>query len=250
MPRHAIPPPVRTQRQMSSESEEPAPRTRAGSSEQDAVGMVLGLTERLFDQDEDKEITFELADGLEKAHKNVLKASSEVWKCMLESQFKEQHGIIAVKDVPRVSMRVFLRLIYTAHVNAADWKGYQDTPHSKSDDTPCESQDALPLRILLDVAMLSKCYIVKPVFSMAVQALKVRLTTAHKHKDRVTFERIMSAAITNDLAAVRLAALDEARKFTDLKAKYDAKALCPEVQSELEAIWPTPEQSVKRNRLQ
>merc|ERR1711957_79824 len=66
----------------------------------------------------------------------------------------------------------------------------------------------LPLDILLEVAALAKKYMVGSVSSMATQALKQRLLQAKRDSCGDTFERIMSASVTGDLGAVRMAALE------------------------------------------
>ncbi len=52
----------------------------------------------------------------------VLKAASDVWARMFEQPMNEQaQGIVSLPDVRRVPLRVFLRLIYTSHVDSSDW---------------------------------------------------------------------------------------------------------------------------------
>jgi len=210
-------------------------------SEGDALKAVVDIMERMF-LDDDKDVTFELMDGQEYAHKAVLKASSEAWGSMLASEMKERNGVIKLPDVNCVAMRVFLRLLYTGHVNPEDWASF-----NKKD--AC-SPTAPPLSILLTVVLVAKRYMVSTVLSLATQALKSRLGTAKRKSDVVTFETIFASAIAADVGALRLAALDLGRSFDSLRTKYMSKELRPEVQFELEAIWSTPPSPSKRIRLE
>eukprot|EP00929_Paragymnodinium_shiwhaense_P056116 TRINITY_DN28095_c0_g2_i1.p1 TRINITY_DN28095_c0_g2~~TRINITY_DN28095_c0_g2_i1.p1 ORF type:complete len:381 (-),score=56.98 TRINITY_DN28095_c0_g2_i1:252-1394(-) len=76
----------------------------------------------LFMDEESKDVTFKLVDGEERAHKAVLRNMSEVFKGMFSQEMREkQEGVVEVPDVDKTSMRVFLRLLYTGHVDEADF---------------------------------------------------------------------------------------------------------------------------------
>lgn len=218
----------------------------SGMTEVASLRLLVDMTERLF-SDEDKDITFELIDGQEKAHKGILKAASDVWNSMLNADMKEKNGIIVIQDVRRVSMRVLLRLIYTAHVNPSDWE--EITQAASGDGTAQPDNQKMPLDILIDVATLSKRYMINSTLSMATQVLKTRLKEAIMPANVETFQHIMAGAIKHDLGTVRMAALELAKPFTELQAAYKSKSLLPEVLCELEAIWATPD-PIKRPRLQ
>lgn len=205
----------------------------------EVLEALVELNERLL-SDPTKDVTFELADGREYAHRAVLAAASDVWGRMLGSTMQERNGVIRMPDVDCVAMRVFLRLIYTAHIDPADW--------GKGDSA--DNNTKLPVELLLQVAKLAKRYMVDAVLSIATQALKARLTELKARGLVLTFEKILSAAIKTDLSAVRMAALDLARTFQALKVRYNRKELQPEVLAELQAIWPTPKVSRKRARLE
>jgi len=88
------------------------------------------MYERMF-LDEDKDVIFELADGQETAHKAILKASSDVFAGMFKHNMLEKtEGIVSLPDINRTTMRVFLRLIYTGHVDHADWAHMNEIPTS------------------------------------------------------------------------------------------------------------------------
>ena len=71
---------------------------------------------------DDKDIIFEVADGELEAHSVVLKASSDVFKQMLQSQMSEGTSRrISLPEVSVVAMKVFLRLLYTGRVDVSDW---------------------------------------------------------------------------------------------------------------------------------
>eukprot|EP00929_Paragymnodinium_shiwhaense_P104930 TRINITY_DN69762_c0_g1_i1.p1 TRINITY_DN69762_c0_g1~~TRINITY_DN69762_c0_g1_i1.p1 ORF type:complete len:386 (-),score=78.37 TRINITY_DN69762_c0_g1_i1:115-1272(-) len=362
--------------------------------------------------DENKDVTFKLADGEEHAHKNILMAASEVFAGMFKQGMREkQEGVIELPDVSRIAMKVFLRLLYTGHVDPADWassgqlekatnmkmntlrvmsqsgvtaQGQEFTAqqdrwssavvldagegdwelmvrseswgrnfmigttsasctagtcmyrgqgifvhvyankartvlengayrplhagpeianntdvsfkyrHATSefsisvDGEPVERFDVnaklpdvtrccpainfyeegasltatlkssspggpkCPDDVLIAVAQLSKKYMVKRLVSKVTQVLKRRLTDARNNASVEQFQRLLSAAISMDLGALRMAALEDAKAFTKLREQYDAEALQPEVMFELEAIWPSPpagKQPAKRARL-
>eukprot|EP00929_Paragymnodinium_shiwhaense_P031098 TRINITY_DN17507_c0_g1_i1.p1 TRINITY_DN17507_c0_g1~~TRINITY_DN17507_c0_g1_i1.p1 ORF type:complete len:123 (-),score=14.12 TRINITY_DN17507_c0_g1_i1:317-685(-) len=77
---------------------------------------------RLFNAEASKDVTFKLADGEQKAHKCVLEASSEVFAGMFEQDMRERKdGVVELPTVDKVSMRIFLRLLYTSHMDPSDW---------------------------------------------------------------------------------------------------------------------------------
>eukprot|EP00929_Paragymnodinium_shiwhaense_P107988 TRINITY_DN74321_c0_g1_i1.p1 TRINITY_DN74321_c0_g1~~TRINITY_DN74321_c0_g1_i1.p1 ORF type:complete len:378 (+),score=78.53 TRINITY_DN74321_c0_g1_i1:139-1272(+) len=83
---------------------------------------VLTTYNTLFEEDELKDVTFKLADGEERAHRNILMGASEVFGGMFKFNMREtREGLVELPDVDRISMRVFLRLIYTGHVDPSDW---------------------------------------------------------------------------------------------------------------------------------
>lgn len=272
-----------------------SPPQLSGPTVEDSARVVTDLAESLF-ADEEKDVTFELADGQERAHKAVLRAASEVWGGMFASGMRESSaGTVTLPDVGRTAMRVFLRLLYTGHVDAADWAAHRAAEAeaeaagkaaaasavaaaaagAKSSSSSSSSAataaagcgatvdaegatadgadsagggasggasdaEAPPLDVLLTVASLAKRYMVAGVLSLAVQALKARLQVAKGRSDLKTFEAILAAAVAVDLGTVRMVALDLAKSFDGLRELYDKRSLRPEVQFELEAIWPMP----------
>eukprot|EP00928_Gymnodinium_smaydae_P036652 TRINITY_DN25596_c0_g1_i1.p1 TRINITY_DN25596_c0_g1~~TRINITY_DN25596_c0_g1_i1.p1 ORF type:complete len:420 (-),score=64.86 TRINITY_DN25596_c0_g1_i1:106-1365(-) len=91
------------------------------SSDAEELSVLLNLNQRLFDAD-DKDVTFVLQDGKELAHKAVLRAASDVWAGMFDSNMREHAGTIEINDVTRRDMRVFLRALYTGQVDPSDWR--------------------------------------------------------------------------------------------------------------------------------
>eukprot|EP00929_Paragymnodinium_shiwhaense_P041895 TRINITY_DN21754_c0_g3_i2.p1 TRINITY_DN21754_c0_g3~~TRINITY_DN21754_c0_g3_i2.p1 ORF type:complete len:394 (+),score=46.87 TRINITY_DN21754_c0_g3_i2:68-1183(+) len=77
----------------------------------------------LFMDDASKDVTFKLADGEERAHRLILQTASEVFRGMFNQDMREKtDGIVELPNVDRIAMRVFLRLIYTGHIDDADWR--------------------------------------------------------------------------------------------------------------------------------
>eukprot|EP00408_Alexandrium_pacificum_P054697 CAMPEP_0171268306 /NCGR_PEP_ID=MMETSP0790-20130122/59606_1 /TAXON_ID=2925 /ORGANISM="Alexandrium catenella, Strain OF101" /LENGTH=192 /DNA_ID=CAMNT_0011737069 /DNA_START=44 /DNA_END=618 /DNA_ORIENTATION=+ len=98
----------------------------------------------------------------------------------------------------------------------------------------------VPLETLCEVAGLAQKYMVNNVLQLSIEALKVRLQKAVVEKNVAVFEEIMSVAISMGLGAVRTAAVQVAKKSKAIWKRYDVKQLRPEVQLELQAVWPPP----------
>lgn len=198
------------------------------------MSVLVDLNEKLFSEEE-KDLTVQCADGTVSAHKCVLRAASDAFAGLLRHPMREKKtDIISIDDVTVMEMRVFLRLVYTGHVEPADWGA---GPGAE-----------IPLDILLKAAEVSKRYMVNGVLSLTTQSIKRRLMNAKIASSISTFERILAASIRADLGAVRMKALELAKDFPKLRTSYDERALRPEVSAELEAIWPMP-QAVKRARI-
>lgn len=262
-----------------------------------ALEGVMDMYEHLFNTRRFEDVTFELADGTEGAHRVVLAAASDAFAAMFEQPMQEyQSGKVELRSIKWVTMRVFLRLLYTGRVDPQDWqdesqgrcgssedhrnaaaedKGeeeYEDAvdddndsnDHDENDDTE-EGEDKdwnneggegteigaidkskfqnhveVPLEILCEVAGLAQKYMVNNVLQLAIEALKVRLQKAAVQNNVTVFEEIMAVAISMGLGAVRTAAVQVAKKSKAIWKRYDAKQLRPEVQLELQAVWPPP----------
>lgn len=197
---------------------------------------VLPLWERLFDSD-DKDVTFQCKDGPISAHKCVLRAASDAFKSALDHDMQERAtGVINVPNITVQAMKVFLRVIYTGHVDAEDWG---------------ENEDAtIPLELLLSMGDIAKRYMVGEVLSLSTQALKARLRLAKAERAVGTFEQIWAAAIAGSLDPIRLLAIRLVQEgFAELREAYDAKRLRAEVAYELEAVWPPISAPKRRRRL-
>lgn len=186
---------------------------------------------------EEKDVTLRLKDGQEGAHKIVLCAASDVFERMLTQRMREQAtGVIELPDVSKAGARALLRLIYTGHVDPADWQ------------TERSCSRTMPVDVLLEVAMLAKRYMVKGVLSMVVHTLKVRLLAAQQ-QNMEAFESIYAGAIKLDIGAIRIAAVDAAKHSQAIRDRFVARQFSPEVLHELEAIWPPEDMPIKRAKL-
>lgn len=202
----------------------------------------LELTEQLFQDDRFKDITFKLDDGEVRAHRNVLAASSCVFRAMLSGSMTEARtGDITISNVQGASARTFLRLLYTGQVDPVDWK------ESCADDS--KPSNKVPLQVLLELARLAKQYMVDGVIQLVVEAAKNRLAEAGDH-DTETIQVVLAAAISEDLGAIRAAAIEAAKGSRNMRELYEKQDLLPAVQAELQAIWPPALQLIKRRRLE
>merc|ERR1712151_979316 len=88
-----------------------------------------------------------------------------------------------------------------------------------------------PIDILLAAAALAKKYQVEWLLAVLVDVLKRRVSEQ-------SFERILTAAMSLDLAPVRLCTLDFAKTSTVVRNRYEAGDFLPEVMFELQAVFP------------
>jgi len=218
---------------------------------------VMAVNNRLFeDRASDPEaITIILADGKEHAHRTMLAAASEPLGAMMSLSMREgQTRTLELPIVKEVTMRVFLRLLYTGCSDPKDWHA-----SSKSD---------VPLETLLGVSELARKYMVPHVLDAAIEALKLRLYRAAGDRNVTAFQEIWRGAIGAGIDLVRMAALQMVKDTAfecdgeaedqenpthdwgvEIKKAYDARGLLPEIQFELQAIWPPPKRPAKRRRL-
>lgn len=211
----------------------------------DPADSIFALNESLFSAP-GKDVTFELKDGEEQAHSLVLSASSSVFAQMLTAPMEERSSRrIKLPDVDRATMRIFLRLLYTGHANEEDWKGFYE--HKTSEKL---ATNQVPVILLLQVAVLTKKYMVSHLIDLTTQTVIKRLKlTLQEHSNVELFDEALANAIASDLRPVITAALEAAKDHAALRAQYNAKKLRPEVQYELSAFWPPSNERAKRVRL-
>mmetsp|Transcript_134420 Transcript_134420/g.287583 ORF Transcript_134420/g.287583 Transcript_134420/m.287583 type:complete len:300 (+) Transcript_134420:74-973(+) len=196
----------------------------------EVMHSVIDQNTTMLKDDRFKDVTFRLADGEIGAHRSVLAAASDALAAMFASSMQEgSSGYVDLKNVDCETMRVFLRQIYTGHVDPEDWGGSED--------------GALPLRLLLACLKLARKYMVSMVLDLCVDATKQRLRSKPSVED---FDEILSTAIAADEQPIRHVALEVARASSAIRREYDAGALRPEVQHELRALWPAPRKKMRR----
>lgn len=195
---------------------------------------VAELNRRMFECEALKDVTFIVDDGEEKAHKAVLAAASEVFESMFTSGMQEtQTGQVELRSTSRVAMRVFLRLVYTGGVEPADWNDPQ--------------AERMPLSTLGEAAGLAKKYMVASVLQQTLEALKKRVEEAGTKSDVLAIEELIAIAVKLDSSALRYHVLSSAKVCQPLQERYNARELKPEVQAELEGLWPVT-QPIKKRR--
>merc|ERR1712060_893492 len=127
-------------------------------SEEDAVQTTVELTERLFAQcDEVKDVEIIARGGSLRAHSCVLGAASEAFEGVLSGGQERMTKRLEIADMSVTTLQVFLRLLYTGHVEEKDWGG--------------NAGDQVPLVHLLEVLAVAKRYMVHNVLSMTVEVL-------------------------------------------------------------------------------
>jgi len=210
-----------------------------------AESCSLELCESLHDDQQFKDVTFKLGDGEVRAHRCVLAAASPAFAGMFTSPLRESSsGVVELPDCKDRAMRVVLRILYTGHVDPRDWCSIC-RGNGRADD---EDLEAMPLDLMLDVVKVAKRYMIDAVLRISIEAVKARLSDAAEKPELI--ETVLAEAIAADLGPVRIAAIKAAESSQALRTKYDERALRPEVQMELQAVWPpVAERKHKRVRV-
>lgn len=234
---------------------------------------LLSQWELLYQDQSVKDVEVVLKDSASvMADSLVLKVASPVFRAMLTHELQEKREMkFVIDDYSAAEFRFFLRLLYTGRMDPAEWREDEmeeppagsPSPVSQppatahpvlpfdcqpSDaDVGCCVQDssqrsawaharharAPPVELLLTTASLSKRYQVDWLLHVVVDVVKSRITEA-------SFEGILLTAMMHDIAAVRLGALEYARRSQEVRWKYDAGEFPLEIMFELQAAFPAP----------
>lgn len=183
------------------------------------------VLERLFTDEETKDVEIEFADGTLKAHTLILGAHSDAIKGIL------RHGPapkkLCWKDHHMEVGRFFLRLMYTGTVCEEDWSQGTSPSSSSTSKVHDSMSDEVPLRLLLGGLEIAKVYLVPHMLRALTEALKERLCVA-------TYNEIFSMAVRLDITVLRLHCLQFAQpehrlgggaRGTDVRAGMRVMAL-------------------------
>ena len=215
-----------------------------------AFQAVFTLNEKLFMQEDDqKDVALSGDGGAIRAHSFVLSAASEPFACILKNGTEQRTRTISFPGVNVVTLKVFLRLLYTGCISKGDWDEHGEGEGEQAGLGRRSRTDRVPLNVLLDVAGFSKRYMANTVLPLLLQVLKVRLYNSCSTRNVQVFVQVLSGAITHDLRPILMAGLELAKRFKELRVQYDSHCLSPEVAYELLAIWPLPTPEHKRPRL-
>eukprot|EP00931_Biecheleriopsis_adriatica_P060600 TRINITY_DN36401_c0_g1_i1.p1 TRINITY_DN36401_c0_g1~~TRINITY_DN36401_c0_g1_i1.p1 ORF type:complete len:294 (-),score=55.47 TRINITY_DN36401_c0_g1_i1:35-853(-) len=144
---------------------------------------VVILLERLFADEETKDVRIDMCDGTIWAHSNILGAASDALRGVLRHGLAAQQKCLDWKEHSMEVGRFFLRLLYTGTVAEDDWAGAADSID-------------VPLRLILGGLALAKVYQVPHLLKPLTDVLKHRLNTS-------TFETICARAIDLDVTELR-----------------------------------------------
>jgi len=180
---------------------------------------VVDMYERLFHNEESKDVQIVAQDGEVRAHSLVLSELAEPFRKMLEHPMKEGRTKVIKLEAYSVSqLRFFLRLAYTGLVDASDWEEAKGVP---------------PLDLLLAVVILAKEYEVKGFSDWMLDKIKSRVNIR-------TFEEVAGAATKHNISPLLQCCLKFAEKNREIRSRFEEGALKPEVAWELRAIWGPP----------
>lgn len=153
--------------------------------------------ERLFQDDEGKDVKIELSDGTLWAHATMLGAASEAIQGMLKHGTAQQQKSLSWKEHACEVGRFFLRLLYTGTVAEDEWEGsYEGTQ--------------IPLHLLLGALAISKVFQVPHLLKPLTDVAKKRIVSK-------SFDQICTSAIDLDLTELRRCCLQYAEQHGKLE---------------------------------
>lgn len=242
----------------------------------------FSLWEKLIDDDSLKDVVLVSSDGQEiLAHSLILSQASDCFKEMLRcTSMKEgQSKRVILPDLSFAEIRIFLRLLYTGHLDPQDWLPAtedgvssvasaaaragpvalsaedeqededleqalfgSEEEEEKDPACPDESEEP-PLDLLLGVAGLAKTYQFDGLVRLVLEALKKRILAEIRSGNVTHFEAALSFAIKVDLTPLRLYCLrlaEDAEWPSPVRQQFEAQKFTPEVQFELLSIWGQP----------
>ena len=168
-----------------------------------AFQAVFTLTEKLFKQEDDqKDVALSGDGGAIRAHSFVLSAASEPFACILKNGTEQRTRTISFPGVNVVTLKVFLRLLYTGCISKGDWDEHGEGEGEQAGLGRRSRTDRVPLNVLLDVAGFSKRYMANTVLPLLLQVLKVRLYNSWETYNVQVFVQIFSGAIRYDLRPI------------------------------------------------
>lgn len=157
-----------------------------------AVLGVVDVYERLLRRDTDKDVEIMLSDGSVWGHSIILSANSDAIAGILKHGVAAEQKKLHWEDYTKVTGRFVLRLMYTGTVDPEEW-------NNDCNDAP-NSEDEIPLQLLLDALAIAKVYLVENVLASITEALA-------NHIGVDNFDDIMRCAIKYDVTALRLSCL-------------------------------------------
>jgi hypothetical protein len=180
------------------------------------VVRVEPLLERLFADDDTKDVTITMSDGNLKAHSCILVAASEAIRGML------RHGVAAEKK--KLSWKehscevgsFVLRLIYTGITVEDASSTAEEDANIKIKKEDASDDGVVPLSTLLGGLQLATIFQLLDLIAPLCHAAEQRLSLS-------TFDSICSAAIKMDLTLLRLNCLQFAKEFIANGARVKAE---------------------------
>lgn len=186
---------------------------------------VLELWERLYQDEDSKDVEICVEDGKLKAHAIILSQLSTVFQAMLKSgMLEDRTKRIEMKDFTVDQMKFVLRLAYTSQSREPILQQADGTVAARPEVAK------VPLEQLLGCAAFAKKYVVPGFLELSLQAIMDSL-------NETQFDRIMKFAVEHDISPLKLSCLRFAENSDTVKEKFDSRALDPEVDFELLAIW-------------
>eukprot|EP00933_Yihiella_yeosuensis_P028118 TRINITY_DN21920_c0_g1_i1.p1 TRINITY_DN21920_c0_g1~~TRINITY_DN21920_c0_g1_i1.p1 ORF type:complete len:324 (+),score=42.37 TRINITY_DN21920_c0_g1_i1:108-974(+) len=208
------------------------PRESASKQEEGVRPEVARIWEKMLEHGKSKDVKLVCADGAEVwAHGSILSVASDVFQSMLASKMVEgQSQEIDVGSYSAKQLEFILGLLYTGQVDDDEDGGTDKATNAKT-----------RLELVLAATSFFKKYMIGSFLTWMVACLKDSLDVGN-------FQEILRFAISEDIAPVRWSCVKYAEQTSEIKSNYERKVYAPEVQWELQALWPEPVQEKSKKR--
>lgn len=254
------------------------PREQVENDTVTVRSAVADIWDRLYLDEDSKDVRITTRDGVVRAHGLVLAQISDVLKAMLNSTMSEAVSKqIDMREVTSCQLIFTLRLAYTGRINSADWAGMEDEPARESDAWDHVFRAEAPVEVQFGRSMPTTppFYVDSPygvtkgrgkgtgkgktndagnripldlLFGCAAIAKKYSIPgflpmMLHKIKQRLTihnFNKVMSFAVSIDLSPLKLFCIRFAEEQPEVRRMFQQSELNPEVEFELLALWSRP----------
>lgn len=246
--------------------------------------ITLEFWERVFDDEDGKDVELEAADGSVRTHSQILAHVSEPFKKMLSAGMMEQRTKkIKLQSFKAAQLKFVLRLMHTGQIDPCDWpheaekmdrastrKRRRKEPGSvdSEDDfirgPPSRGRLGSPTKSARSVSPMSERSVssTNDGGSVPLSILLGSLEFAKQYeisrlvslildfmRPRIclsNFDKVFQQAVAIDMSPLKLMCIEFARKNSRIKDMFDKGQLSAEVSFELQSLWTAPIRKKRR----